>query len=302
MGAKSLLWGWVILLSSCVANVEPETYDSQAISAHVWKERREIMRRHLGGMFSGHVTRAIVNPEPNESTQGALTRFRQGLPVYVVVVGNSIGCGYNATNWANITQDANARLAEVDREAPASHINGWVQRLRDYVVSVNASSRVYNLSGNGWDTHDHLETQNSGAEGYTAGRSGTFTIIDAMAQKPDLVILPLQVNDRTYSVESTFVVNTTAIVTSLRNRDIAPVIMMENRADSADTVIARAGTLALALNVALIDANTSNAWSSHLIGSPEPWYEGDNTHPNDTGHTQLYNTVKSWFDTAGRQP
>lgn len=238
---------------------------------------------------------------PVPTAQSVLTRFRAGQPIRVVVIGNSVACGYNATNWENITEDANDRIAEADREAPASHINGWVQRLRDYVVSENAESRVFNLSGNGWDTHDHLETQNAAAEGYTAGRSGTFTIIDAMAHKPDLAILPLQINDRSYDVEATFVVNTIAIVASLRARKITPVIMLENVAASAETVIARAQTLANAIGVAVIDANTTIAWSDHEQGDAVPWYE-DNTHPNDLGHAAIYEVVQAWFDSATGQP
>lgn len=288
---------FILFVAGCIA---PQGTQSERVQV-----RDEHMRHMRKFFFSGGVAKSIPNPtpdvpeEPPETTQDVLDRFRAGEAVHVVVIGNSIACGYYATNYANIVEQSNGRISSALYTAGASTINGWVQRLRDYMLGVNPASTFFNYSGDGWNTNNHNDGP-VGGEGYVSTRGGTYALIDAQTDVPEIALLPLQINDRTFDTEATFVANTTAIIEALQGRGIHPVIIAENVAGGSSTVTGRAITLAAELDVPLINVFELD-WGG--LGISVPWYFlPDTTHPNDTGHTQIYNTIKDWFDNATEQP
>ena len=206
------------------------------------------------------------------------------------VIGNSVGCGYNAAGYTNIPgiSLSNGKLTTAGKISDVV-TGAWVTRFRAFVKSYNAGSQVYNFSGNGWDSNDHrgISLPSSGVVGPT----DTVAEILAMSTKPDLVLLPLQINDPNHGLTlATFETNTRAIIAGLAAGGVPCLIMLENWTSIANYVDfqTRAVQISNSLNLPFIDGRKP-------FGPNGDGRMFDYAHPNDTGHAAEYQAVAGWF-------
>lgn len=223
-----------------------------------------------------------------------IDKFRLGDPVSVVVLGNSIGCGYYATGYASIAKHSNNRIKT--SSAIDSTIRGWVTQMRELLVAANPGSRVYNLSGDGWRTDSHL-----GEQAAEPTRDDSLAYIEAMVPPPDIVMLPLQINDINIGV-SAFSTNTLEIISRIKAIGSYPVIVLENdsRAAGFGDLITEANAIASDENVEVIDMYTT-FHALVLAGTEGPYYF-DTTHPNAAGHDLMASIITEWFEETGSLP
>ncbi len=145
------------------------------------------------------------------------------------IIGNSKGCGFRQTGWELLVPggenlEKNGLLTQVGQDNPEIH--GWAQELQRWLKHKNSTSIIYNYSGSGWTTRNHLEF-------------GTVQKLAAKLPKPDIVFVQLQVNDRLKDIVSVsplkggisweeFKSNTEKIVTDLLNEGILPILVKED--------------------------------------------------------------------------
>ena len=121
-----------------------------------------------------------------------LEKFQAGEAVIAVMLGNSIGMGYNAEGHEQLSSLYNESRGFAIEHRNSGYV-GHSRMLRDYLKSKNPKSELINLSGDGWDTNDHLgiSLPSSSAPPHESSE----VVIRALNPKPDIVFIPLQVND-----------------------------------------------------------------------------------------------------------
>jgi hypothetical protein len=225
----------------------------------------------------------------------AVQKFQSGQAVKAVLIGNSIGCGYYTIGWENLIPDSNGKLTAYSR-IDASVRSAAIQ-LREKLLAANTHSDLINLSGSGWDTSDHLGT----------GRfPGVDTIADAIRLSPDVVFLPLQVNDfllhrRNFAA---FQSNTRTMVQRFLDAGILPVLVKENFLLESvagldfETYIHEVDAISVEKAIPVIDTYT--AFRDVMTSSPSNVSDkniyNDNVHPNGPGHTLIFHQYRKFFD------
>ncbi len=226
----------------------------------------------------------------------AVKKYKVGQPVKAVLIGTSVGCGYFATGWEMLGEDPNGRLIESSRRD--TRVRSAAIMLLEKLRQANPNSDLVNLSGDGWDTADHFGT----------GRfPGVNSIQDAIAQRPDVVFLAVQINDlqigRTTFTQ--FQANTRAMVQTLLNAGLTPVLVKENdvpygvnggkfMADYAAEIDA----VAVEKKVAVVDCYSVFHTALKAAGG-DAMATGayhDVIHPNGQGHQLLFNQFSAYFN------
>lgn len=226
-------------------------------------------------------------PSIKEDAELFLEKFQAGEAVIAVMLGNSIGMGYNATGYEAIhTRYNDSRGFAVEHRLDGSI--GYTALLRDYLKSKNPASQLINLSGDGWDTNDHLgiTLPSSSAPPHESSE----LVIQGLSPKPDVVFIPLQVNDANHLISvPVFEANTRRLVGSIREAGIEPVIVKENDTAIKDYELyqARVSAIAREMKVEVIDTYTPTR------GRPE--LRSDYAHVNDAGHQVIFDQYRSWL-------
>lgn len=216
-----------------------------------------------------------------------LEKFQAGEAVVAVMLGNSIGMGYNATGHEQLSSRYNeSRGFAVEYQASGSI--GHSKLLSDYLKAKNPSSILVNLSGDGWDTNDHLgiSLPSSSAPAHESSER----VIRSLGPVPDVAFIPLQVNDANHQLTvSTFAANTRRLVASVREAGIEPVIVKENYTEipGYQQFVDCAGELAREMKVELIDTYAPTSGKKDLLA--------DYAHPNDAGHRVLFEQYRAWL-------
>lgn len=216
-----------------------------------------------------------------------LEKFQAGEAVIAVMLGNSIGMGYNATGYEVLrTRYNDSRGFAVEHRLDGSI--GHSAMLRDYLKSKNPASQLVNLSGDGWDTNDHLgiTLPSSSAPPHESSE----VTIRGLSPKPDIVFIPLQVNDANHLISlPVFEANTRRLVGSIREADIEPVIVKENDTAIKDYELyqARVSEIAKDMKVEVIDTYTPTR--------ARPDLRSDYAHPNDAGHQVIFEQYRNWL-------
>lgn len=229
----------------------------------------------------------------------AIAKYRLGQPVVLAVIGNSVGCGYYGSGYANIPSISlsNKKLTDAGRISNVCD-GGWPTRLRLYLQKKNASSQLYNFSGDGWDSNDHRGL--SGSSG-VVGPTATVPQILAMSTLPDLVFLALQINDPNHGLSlATFETNTRAIISGLTAAGVPVVMVKESPATLTNyaSFVTKAGDIATELGLPILDFNS--LWPLTSTG-----YMYDSLHPQDGGHARMAGAAINWLDfqaSASRPP
>lgn len=222
-----------------------------------------------------------------------LEKFQAGEAVIAVMLGNSIGMGYNATGRDGLQSVYNdSRGFAVEHRVDGSV--GHSGMLRDYLRSKNPDSLLINLSGDGWDTNDQLgiTLPSSSAPPHESSE----VTIKALNPKPDVVFIPLQVNDPNHGLTiQTFAKNTRQIVSFIQSQGIEPVIVKENytRIDGYPKFVSCAGAIARDMGVEVIDTYTPSRGRDDLLS--------DYAHPNDDGHRLIFEQYRKWLSSDGNR-
>ena len=216
-----------------------------------------------------------------------LEKFQAGEAVIAVMLGNSIGMGYNAEGHEQLSSLYNESRGFAIEHRNSGYV-GHSRMLRDYLKSKNPKSELINLSGDGWDTNDHLgiSLPSSSAPPHESSE----VVIRALNPKPDIFFIPLQVNDPNHQLTvQTFASNTRRLVGSIREAGIEPVIVKENATQipGYPKFIACASELAREMKVAVIDTYTPT------LGRPD--LMSDYAHPNEAGHQVIFEQYQSWL-------
>lgn len=221
----------------------------------------------------------------------ALQKFMLHDPVNFVVIGNSVGCGYNALNYTAIPtiSQSNGKFTVGGRTSDLIP-GAWVTRFRAYVKGRNAGSQVYNFSGNGWDTNDHrgIALPSSGV----VGQTNTAAEVVALTPLPDLAILALQINDPNHGLTvATFETNTRAIIAQLAAGGVPTLLMLENYANIAGygSFQSKLVEIGADLNIPVIDGRAP-------FGATGAGYMADYAHPTEPGQALLHQAAAKWFD------
>lgn len=216
-----------------------------------------------------------------------LEKFQAGEAVIVVMLGNSIGMGYNATGYEVLhTRYNDSRGFAVEHRLDGSI--GYSALLRDYLKSKKPTSQLINLSGDGWDTNDHLgiTLPSSSAPPHESSE----LIIQGLSPKPDVVFIPLQVNDANHLISlPVFAANTRRLVSFIEQAGIQPVIVKENDTEIKDfsRYIACVSEIAREMKVEVIDTYTPTRGRPELMS--------DYAHENDAGHRVIFDQYKEWL-------
>lgn len=171
-----------------------------------------------------------------QTWQDVVAKVQAGTPVKVGILGNSVGCGQTATGfntgtmlnstYANAITGVSA-ASMLTSFGPHDPVEGWVNQLYAYLLTKNASTVVINLSGSGWDTGDQLGVESANS-GKTPVHNNVSTFVN-MAPKPDVVLLPLQINDWGHNQGLTFFnTNTASIVSQLQAAGIVVIMVKES--------------------------------------------------------------------------
>ena len=111
-----------------------------------------------------------------------------------------------------------------------------------------------------------------------------------MSPKPDVVFVPLQINDANHNIQlSVFYKNTSIIVDSSESAGIDVVLVKENfvRIEGYSDYIDMVDTIAREQNVSVIDTYTPSLGRSDIL-----FYYA---HPNDKGHKLIFEQYRNWF-------
>jgi lysophospholipase L1-like esterase len=254
-----------------------------------------VVNNATGSGISSNIDNVSVTCTKAAPTAASVAaRFQLGLLTKAVMIGNSIGCGYYATGWEFLVAEPNSKLTEASRKD--ARVRSAAIMLREKLMQANAGSDLINLSGSGWDTNDHAGT----------GRfPGADTIGDAIRLMPDVVFLPLQVNDFLLQrgTFAAFQANTRAMVQRLLDAKILPVLVKENYIlENADGVrfqrfIDEVDLIARERGIPVIDSYTPfrDAIQSTSTSVNKNLYN-DNVHPNGAGHALIFKQYSDFFD------
>jgi lysophospholipase L1-like esterase len=221
-------------------------------------------------------------------------KYQTGRAVKAVLIGNSIGCGWYATGWEGIKQQPDYRITV--ESSKDNNIRSYATLLREKLQAANPNSDLINLSANGWNTDDHLGIGQF---------PGDNSIDMAIALQPDVVFIPLQVNDVHQQRESfqTFQINTRKMVSMLLKANITPVLVTENdipdqknglnMGDYAKEVI----TIGKDYNIPVIDTYTF-FYDQVVLSGGDFLTTGlyyDTLHPNYSGHKLIFEKYDQFF-------
>ena len=211
------------------------------------------------------------------------------------MLGNSVGMGYYATDF-EVIKTLYGPSRNFAAEYRTSDLPGGNPRmLRAFLKSKNPNSNLINLSGDGWDTNDHLGISLPSSS-VPAHKSTALTLI-SLKPKPSLVFIPLQINDANHSVPvSVFASNTRRIVTIIKKFGMQPVIVKENDTAIRDYPRYQAciSEIATDMKVEVIDTYTPTRNRPDLMR--------DYAHPNDAGHQVIFDQYKAWLTKKPGQP
>lgn len=216
-----------------------------------------------------------------------LEKFQAGEAVIAVMLGNSIGMGYNATGRDGLESVYNdSRGFAIEHRVDGSI--GHSGLLRDYLLAKNPGSQLINLSGDGWDTNDQLgiTLPSSSAPPHESSE----VTIKGLSPKPDVVFIPLQVNDANHGLTvQTFATNTRRLVSFIKGQGIEPVIVKENytRINGYPKFVSCAGAIAKEMGIEVIDTYTPSRGRDDLLS--------DYAHPNDLGHKLIFDQYQKWL-------
>ncbi|WP_137972423.1 SGNH/GDSL hydrolase family protein [Pseudomonas sp. F(2018)] len=216
-----------------------------------------------------------------------LEKFQAGEAVVAVMLGNSIGMGYNATGHEQLSSRYNESRGFAVEHRDSGYV-GHSRMLRDYLKSRNPSSELINLSGDGWDTNDHLGISLPSSS--APPHQSSDIVIRSLSPKPDIVFIPLQVNDPNHQLSvQTFANNTRRIVSSIKEAGIEAVIVRENATEipGYPRFVACASELAREMRVGVIDTYTPTLGRADLMS--------DYAHPNEAGHRVIFEQYRAWL-------
>lgn len=217
-----------------------------------------------------------------------ISKFLAGKAIVAVMLGNSVGMGYYSTDYEVIPALSDTSKSFTIDSRTSDLPGGQARLLRSFLRNKNESSQLINLSGDGWDTNDQLgiSLPSSSAPKH---RSSVEVILE-MRPKPDVVFIPLQINDANHKIPLTvFYKNTIKIVDSLQAEGIDTVLVKENytHLDGYSAYIDMVDIIAGEKNVPVIDTYTPS------LGKPDLLF--DALHPNDKGHELIFNQYRNWF-------
>ncbi|WP_044874984.1 SGNH/GDSL hydrolase family protein [Pseudomonas sp. LFM046] len=217
-----------------------------------------------------------------------IAHYQAGQPVQAVIIGNSVSCGYNADGAPIIKSisQPNGKLKVSERESDEAP--GAPTMLRAFLRAKNPYSRIINLCGDGWDTNDHLGISTPASS--INGQTDSVDEVLAMKPYPDVVFLPLQINDALHGLSlDTFVKNTDLIINRLRGAGIAVVMVKENfaRIPTYQQFVAEVDHIAERHGLAVIDSYTPFGDGKGVLA--------DYAHPNSAGHELIFEQYKKWF-------
>jgi len=279
-----------------------------------------------------------------------LARVVNGTSVKLVVIGNSIGCAQtandingNPVNPGGTQIASGSMMKKLIGTTTTGAVNpnfngtwpakGWINQLYTYLKSKNTNSILINESGSGWDTGDHLGGISPNSFG-TIPENTINKIVNTYTVKPDIVLVPLQVNDWGHGLGLTWF-NThyaqilDTLIAGLPNAAIVVVIEspVYNRSQvttnpsnyNVDIVNESGGkyfydsarSMAQSRSLAIMDLNTgldtlakaatgadygTKLYNTGLMADGSPNYP---IHPNQAGHDLMASAAISFFDSFG---
>lgn len=142
----------------------------------------------------------------------------------IAIIGNSIACGYRSDGWEHIdsTLDRKGRATEATNYVS----NGWVQQFREYKQRTDPEFVLYNLSGDGWTTREHIDRK-------------TLKLLSKCSPAPDYAMVALSIVDRLKDDGTIsgglsyyeYIANTVYLISGIANLNIKPVLVKENYVD-----------------------------------------------------------------------
>lgn len=224
------------------------------------------------------------------SIESYVRDLRTNKPVLAAVIGNSVGCGYQATGSPGIPalSDSNGQLLAANRSTNVA-TGSWVTLLRGHLKARNSASDLLNFSGNGWNTNDTRGIKTGVSP--IPSPSDTVAKVLALAVKPAVVYLPLQINDEPLDL-ATFETNTRAIIAALAAGGIPTIMVQENYVSGSSgylSYVQKAADIATSLGIPCIDTYTP-----FLPNGDGLMY--DAKHPNDKGHMLIYAAHRAWIE------
>ncbi|HEY3374655.1 MAG TPA: SGNH/GDSL hydrolase family protein [Candidatus Aquicultor sp.] len=231
---------------------------------------------------------------------GILEKYQNNERVIAGFVGNSVGCGYYANNWDYLVEKLNMQLTTASRID--TRVQSMAIQLRAMLKAKNAQSDLYNLSGDGWCTEDHL---GRGTHGVIEGIP-TITALAAMNPKPDIVFIALNINDLNHRIGlgaghinwTMYCANTRTMVQQCLDNGMVPVLVKEGNVTmgTADgksyaDYIAEYDVVAdefAVQGIGLLDTYTSTLTASGIMY--------DSLHRNQAGHYLGFADYEEWFN------
>lgn len=230
----------------------------------------------------------MLTPPIEEGAIVFLEKFQSGEAVAAVMLGNSIGMGYNATGHEALhTKYNDSRGFAVEHRLDGSV--GHSAMLRNYLKSKNPHSELVNLSGDGWDSNDQLGIAQPTSS--APAHESSELVIESLIPKPDVVFIPLQVNDANHLIPlSVFDSNTRRLVSFIQKAGIEPVIVKENdtRIKDYDLYQSHVSNIAKEMKVEVIDTYTPTRGRPDLLS--------DYAHVNDAGHKIIFDQYRNWLN------
>lgn len=220
-----------------------------------------------------------------------VTKFLAGKAITAVLLGNSIGIGYYSSTYEVIPSISEYSGELLANERTSNKPGGHASLLRKFLKSKNESSELINLSGSGWDTNDHLGIALPSTA--VAPHKSLIDGIFLMQPKPDVVFIPLQINDANHNIDiSVFYKNTSFIVRSIKSAGIDVVLVKENYADipGYSAYVSYIDDIAREQGVQVIDTYTPSLGRKDLLF--------DYAHPNEKGHELIFEQYRKWFLSA----
>lgn len=282
----------------------------------------------------------------SESARALALRLQLGHPVKVVVIGNSIACAQTAKHAIDQPVNANSqnRRGPMVKKLVGTTLDGspnpnltgiwpargWVNQLYTYLKGKNSSNILVNESGSGWDTGDHLGGISPNSFG-TIPENTINKIVNGYLIKPDIVLVPLQVNDwghglgiKWFNAHYAKILDT--LVSGLPNADVVVVIespvynrtQVMNNADNYNADIVNesgakyfydsARAMANSRGLIVLDLNTpldirakaaigmdygTKLWNTGLMADG---YPNNPIHPNQAGHDLMAEIAITFFE------
>jgi lysophospholipase L1-like esterase len=244
-------------------------------------------------------------------------KYNNREPITIGIIGNSIGCGFRANNTfpSNETKGKMGLLGEcdnLDKDGRLTEtgqydlrIRSWAVQLNEYLKKKNKKNCIQNMSASGWDIRHHIADK-------------TVEKIALRVPKPDIILIPLQINDSKGSVAD-YNRYLDILVQQIRALNMIPVIVKENAIDPIDifgvnginsithrsperryfySIMNAVDTIAIKENIEVVDffSPTKKIISKKNIGeSNTSGIMWDYLHPNQAGHDLMFSIIKKWM-------